>query len=265
VRSADHEGFKETLGLIRYAAEREELPAIRLSPVKKGNHRIAVWIDADGKAGMFNGDGTLKPVAQKLIDGGTTVLAVDLVYQGEFLPPGMKRLEKTRRVDDPKNSRDAACFTYGYNPTIFAMRVQDVLSAVSVASSLLPNQPDVTEQTKHRVDLVGLHGGAAWVAAAKVQAGKEVDRVALDTEGFRFATATSIDDPRFWPGAVKYGDLPALLGLDGEGETWISGERLDMVGVLGPIAEAGGNGGKQTFSTDHGGEGDSLLAQWLLR
>ena len=39
------------------------------------------------------------------------------------------------------------------------------------------------------------------------EAGAAVSRVAVDTAGFRFEKVASIDDPDFWPGAVKYGDL----------------------------------------------------------
>ena len=35
----------------------------------------------------------------------------------------------------------------------------------------------------------------------------------IDTRGFRFRQLKSFRDPAFLPGAVKYGDLPALLAL----------------------------------------------------
>ncbi len=264
LRSTDRDGYKEAAGLIRYQAEHEELPAIVLSPTAKWTNRVAIWIDADGKAGLYAADGRPKPAVKQLIDGGTAVIGVDLIYQGEFLPAGTKRLENARRVDDPKNSRDAACFTYGYNSTVFAQRVQDVLSAVNVASGFLPGEPAVvTRGGPRRIDLVGLNGGAAWAAAAKAQAGKMVDRVAVDTGGFRFAKATSIDDPDFWPGAVKYGDLPALLALDADGELWLTGEGKELPEVLRNFAVL--KDSKPTRWDGPVADRDAQAVAWLLQ
>ena len=257
VRSADFDGCKETEGLIHYPAEHEELPAMVLSPAKKSTNHVAIWIDVEGKAGLFTADGKLKPAVKQLLDGGETIIGVDLIGQGEFLPIGTTRLEKARRVDDPKNSRDAACFTYGYNSTVFAQRVQDVLSAISAAGGMLPESPNQAGEKNagsRRIDLIGRDGGAAWVAAAKAQAGKAVARVALDTAGFRFSNVTSIDDPDFWPGAAKYGDLPALMALDAEAPLYVneSGkEVLELVRLLpgpGEVAEHLGAAG----TSDHG-------------
>jgi hypothetical protein len=47
--------------------------------------------------------------------------------------------------------------------------------------------------------------------------------LAVDTEGFRFATA-GLHDPGFLPGAVKYGDLPTLLALTAPTPLWLAGE-----------------------------------------
>lgn len=262
VRSTDHDGFRETAGLIRYKAEREELPAIFLTPTAKSLNRVAIWIDADGKAGLFSADGTPKPVIQKLVDRGVAVLGVDLIYQGEFLPPGTNRFEKARRVDDPKDARDAACYTYGYNSPVFAQRVQDVLSAISAAANSLPNNP-AAEGRPPLIDLVGIDGGAAWVAAAKAQVGDAVEGVAADTLGFRFAGAKSIDDPDFWPGAVKYGDLPALLALDTDAELWITGEGQKVPELLANLAKATGHDLQIASTLRNRGERDSDLVEWL--
>ena len=264
VRSTDRDGYKETAGLVRYSAEHEELPAMVLSPTGKWTNRVAIWVDADGKAGLYDGDGKPKPVVKQLLDGGMAVIGVDLIYQGDFLPAGTKRLEKARRVDDPKNSRDAACFTYGYNSTVFAQRVQDVLSAVSVASGALPGEPVASggEQPPRRIELVGLDGGAAWAAATKAQVGKAVDRLAIDTAGFRFAKATSIDDPDFWPGAAKYGDLPGLLALMTQGDLWLAGEDLpDIVFAV----DRGGSPNSITVFNGRANNRDKNVAEWLLK
>ena len=61
VRSTDRDGYKEFAGLIRYSAEHEELPALLLAPTKYWTNHVAVWLDADGKAGLFTADGATKP------------------------------------------------------------------------------------------------------------------------------------------------------------------------------------------------------------
>ena len=45
----------------------------------------------------------------------------------------------------------------------------------------------------------------------------------MDTEGFRFST-TTLYDPNFLPGAVKYGDMPTLLALTAPTPLWLAGE-----------------------------------------
>lgn len=81
-------------------------------------------------------------------------------------------------------------------------------------------QPDVTV----RAMVTG--GTAPWGVAAIAMSGNQdqVYQSLIDTQGFRFASVESYRDANFVPGAVKYGDLPALLGsinrvrIAGEGE-----------------------------------------------
>jgi hypothetical protein len=55
---------------------------------------------------------------------------------------------------------------------------------------------------------------AAVAALAAMIAGPEVvQRLEVKPGGFRFAKLTSQWDTGFVPGAVKYGDLPAILGM----------------------------------------------------
>ena len=241
--------YSETTGWVRYAAEHEELPAVLLTPAQ-WNNQVAVWIGGDGKAGLCEG-GKVSPAVEKLLAGGVAVLGVDLLYQGEFLADG-KPLTKTRRVDVPPHSRDAACFTFGYNPPVFAERVRDVLSAVSAAAALTEPQTPASDGAKpRRVHLVGIHGGGAWVAAAKAQAGSAVDRTAIDTAGFRFAKAQSIDDPDFLPGSVKYLDLPGMLALAAPGEIWLAGEGKQPPDVVAAVYKAAGVSNRIVAATDH--------------
>jgi hypothetical protein len=264
-RTTDHDAYRETAGLIRYSAKHEELPALLLTPVGKRPRRIAIWIDADGKAGMYNADGQPKPMVKMLLDAGDAVLGVDLIYQGEFLPAGAKRLEKARRVNDPPNARDAACYTIGYNSPVFAQRVQDVLSAISAVAGALADEPVAPSGASKAlpIDLIGFDGGAAWLAAAKAQAGNAVERVAVDTAGFRFADAKSIDDPDFWPGGAKYGDLPALLALDTSGDLWLAGEGPELPPLVKTIAKATGRLQNVKSENELGKKDYAAAVAWL--
>ena len=104
----------------------EQLPAVLLTP-KSWNKRLVIWADGAGKSALFD-HSDLRPSVIQLLDAGVAVLGVDLLDQGEFLSDG-KPLTKTRRVD---NSRDYAGFTFGYNRPLFAERVHDLLTVISM-------------------------------------------------------------------------------------------------------------------------------------
>jgi dienelactone hydrolase len=211
----DRGGYWEITGLARNPTHGEELPAVLLRP-KQWNRQLVVWVTPEGKAGLFaaadNGAYQPKPEIQKLLDAGVAVTGVDLLYQGEFLSDGQP-LTKTRRV---KNPRESAAYTFGYNPTVFAQRVQDILSVVKLSRT--------TEAPPEVVCLVGLEGAGPWVAAARALAGAAVDRAVIDTQGFRFGQITDLHDPNFLPGGAKYFDLPGMIALNAPGRLFLAGE-----------------------------------------
>jgi hypothetical protein len=63
------------------------------------------------------------------------------------------------------------------------------------------------------ITLIGSGGAGPVAAVAAALAGDAVSNLALDTGNFRFAKLTDYRDVNFLPGAVKYGDLPAVLNL----------------------------------------------------
>ena len=115
-----------------------------------------------------------------------------------------------------ENTPHYAGYTFGYNRSLFAQRVHDLLSLVAYAGSGKP--------AAERVDMVGLGGAGHWVAAARAVAGKAIDRAAIDTAGFRFANLKAIDDPDFLPGGAKYDDLPGMIALSAPCPLWLAGE-----------------------------------------
>lgn len=150
---------------------------------------------------------------KKLLDAGFSVLGGDLLHQGEFLGGG-KPLQEQPKV---KNNRAYAGFTYGYTPPLFASRVHDLLTLVSFVAN--------DEHGPREITLIGVNGAGPLVAAARARAGTSVARAFVDTRGFRFAGLASYRDPDFLHGAVKYGDLPAILSLGTPQALWLAGDK----------------------------------------
>lgn len=218
-QKSDRGSWIEMSGLVRNKTHGEELPAVFCYP-KQWNGTTTIWLSGGGKADLFGADGSLQTGAQKLVAGGATVVGVDLLHQGEFLA-GDKPFTKTPRV---KNPREAAAYTFGYNHAVFAQRVHDVLTVVKFIRT--------HERPSKRVDLVGLNGGGAWVAAARALCGEAVDRAMIDTQGFRFGKVLEIHSPDFLPGGAKYGDLPGLLALAAPGRLWLAGENSQSASAV---------------------------------
>ncbi len=209
-----YEAVVVTKGLLRNRSRKTELPLLSVSAVDPAEtKRTIVWTDGAGKSAAFDEAGKPTETLQALVaNGSTTVLLPDLLGQGEF-----------NDADDPvtqqrliADERTYSAFTFGYNRTLTAERVGDLLTVIAYANQ----QPDVSV----RVMVTG--GAAPWGVAAIAMSGNQdqVYQSLIDTQGFRFASVESYRDANFVPGAVKYGDLPALLGsinrvrIAGEGE-----------------------------------------------
>jgi hypothetical protein len=198
---------------------REQLPVLLVHPKENWNGQVVIWIHESGKAGLFGADGAPLPEVTKLLDAKFSVLSADLLYQGEFTADG--KPVTTQRVQAYGSGQEgwmqSAVYTFGYNPPLFAQRVQDVLTVIRFVQT--------DEHKAKSIHLVGLGNVAGPIAAAaRAQSGAAVTKCAIDTGGFRFASLNKIADPMFVPGAVKYGDVPALLALNAPGQLWLGGE-----------------------------------------
>ena len=105
--------------------------------------------------------------------------------------------------------------TFGYNHPLFVQRVHDILTLAAFARD---------QERSPKIHLVGTGGAGPIVAAASAQLGNVVHTRVIDTRGFRFANIRFFRDVNFVPGAVKYGDLPAILALSAPHPLWILGE-----------------------------------------
>lgn len=181
--------------LLRYRGE--EVTLLTLHP-KAWNGKVAVWADGAGTAAL---DG---PLPKKLLEAGWSVVGLEVLMRGVEVQPKVA------------NPREYAGFTYGYNAPLFSQRVHDLLTLLAFVSTY--------EQKPKEIALIGTNGAGPWVAAARAQAGDVVTRAVVDAPGFRFAALKSWRHPDFLPGALKYGDLPAILGLSAPQPLWLIGE-----------------------------------------
>ena len=227
ISKADQGDYMQIVSLLRNKPAGEEIPVVFLHP-KDWNQRVVIWPHDDGKDGLFDDDGEPTAEVRELLAGGATVVAVDLLYQGEFTADGKPPTEG-RRVDNP---REFAGYTSGYNPTLFAHRVGDLLTLISFCRTHGDIRP--------RVELLAFGNAGAWAAAARAQAQGAVARAAIDTGGFRFAKLRSIGDLNFLPGGAKYGDLPGMLALGAPGPLWLAGEGADAPQLVRAAFEAAG-------------------------
>lgn len=211
VHKTDRGTWLEMSGLLRNRTHGEVLPAVFCHP-KRWNGTTVLWLTGAGKAGLWAADGLVRAEVERLIGLGATVVGVDLLEQGEFLADG-RAVTRTRRV---KNPREVAAFTFGYNPSLFAWRVQDVLSVIQFIRS--------HEQRSKRLDVVGVEGAGPWLAAARALSGGAIDTAYIDARGFRFGDVLDLHSPDFLPGGAKYGDLPGLLALSAPHALWVAGE-----------------------------------------
>ena len=196
----DRGSWIQMAGLLRNGSRHEEIPVVFCHP-KQWNNKTVVWLTSEGKSGLYAADGSLIPAVQKLVEGGSTVVGLDLLHQGESLVDGQP-LTRTPRV---KNPRESAAYTFGYNPAVFTHRVHDVLTAVQYIRG--------HEKPSSQVSLVALDATAPIAAAARAQSGKALDRVALHLGEFRFGRVLDLHSPDFLPGGAKYGDVDGLITL----------------------------------------------------
>ena len=72
-------------------------------------------------------------------------------------------------------------------------------------------------------------------------------------------------DANFLPGAVKYGDLPAMLALYAPGELWLAGEVAEISSIVNAAYDSlGAADAVQWFDGEPSAVGAEAV-KWLLR
>jgi hypothetical protein len=212
-------------GVVTEPGRGEEVAIDWYQPVKPSG-RAVVWVDDAGVAGLRKGNAP-RPEVQKLIEAGVAVIGLNLHLQGG------DPVKETRVVAGP---REVPAYTFGYNSSLFAQRVHDVLSVVKMLKvDRSPDHPEVNS-----VDLMGVGQAGVVAAAARAVLGDVVGRTAVDTAGFRFSQLLSYRDPMFLPGGSKYLDVPGLLALCPQDRLWIAGEssRPEFVSAEATVSDA---------------------------
>ncbi len=215
VRSRDQQAYGTRLKVLYHWPEHGEIvPALVLEP-REAPTATVVWLSREGKLGLFDTD-TAQPTpgVAALLERGIRVIGLDLFEQGENRTADSP--EDRARVNESRWQYSG--HTHGFNHPLFAQRVHDVMNVVSTASRATGGSD--------RVGLVALDADTAPIAlAAKATGGATaIEALAVDTRGWRFDTIARIDDPAFWPGAVKYGDVPGLLSLAAPSPVLLAGE-----------------------------------------
>ncbi len=256
--STTHDGYRQVLALVRSQAEQTALPVAFLLP-STPVQRAILWAHPQGKAGLYQADGQPRAEVRKCLDRGLAVVGADLLYQGEFLTADQSAAEAPLVHPAQKELDGYAGYTFGYNHSLFAQRTIDLLTLIALVTAVDAGNPLAGLKS---VDLLGSAGAGPWVAAARALAGDRVRRAAIDTGGFRFAGLDKLSHPDFLPGAVKYGDLPALLALSAPLPLWVAGEGSSLPELVRAAYQARGG---QPALVQHSAGGDSTAAalEWL--
>ncbi len=220
----------------------EQVPAIGMMG-REFNGTVVIWIHPEGKKSLWQ-DGKLTAAARQILDQKAAILAVDVLGVGELKAETM-----------PGVDTKFAGYTFGYNRSLLAQRVHDILTAVAAA-----HRHPMTKT----VHLAGWDAAGPWVLLARGLCGDAVARTAADAAGFRFSSVKSTDHPMMLPGALKYGGLEALAALAVPGELLVSHLAPDAGGAwLKPVYQAAGVAGKLEATTEE--KPAEKVIGWLLR
>lgn len=192
------------------AGEHEQVPALLLVP-DGWNGVVVVGVSGEGKRGFFGESGRLDVEGRILLSNKAALLLIDCILTGEL--PGAEPA-RALPVDEERHQRDPA-YTWCYNKTLIAQRVNDILTAVGYAKGI---------EGARYVNLRGLDQAGPWTILARAILGeREIGRVAADWS-WTFADIESMDDPNMLPGGLRYGDLDYFAAACSPGELVLVGK-----------------------------------------
>jgi cephalosporin-C deacetylase-like acetyl esterase len=210
---------------------------------KQWNNTVVVWLSLKGEASILDANGDLTAPARQLLAEGCSIACPILYMQGATRNPNAYDTGKR----DLNSFYGYAGYHYGYNPSLFAERVHDVLATIAMIR-------DHDKYRAQKVVLMGVEGAGPIAAAAAALAPSNVSRLVADTEGFRFANLTNVWDINFIPGAARYGDIFGILSLCSATPTTVIDEDPKTLGNVIASFRAAGNESALEFMTPEDGK-----------
>ena len=234
-----------SLGVIQNVRRGEEVRVL----IRSGEalaKSVVVWLSAPGAEPKID-----DPAVQNLISKGCAVVFPELFgadLKGN--PPAFYPGNSSK----PENQwKQSPVYFYGYNDSLFARRVHDVLTTIAFVKTK-------AEWKTIRPSLVGLRGTGAFACAALAVAGSSIERAVVESDGFRFAKLTDHWHSDFLPGAAKYGDILGMLSLRAPEPLWIAGQDGELDRQVEGMYQAMG-AAQNLHCADSGTE---ALTAWLL-
>jgi hypothetical protein len=188
----EKDGIK-TIDVVLSRKGRGERVRAQIVRGKEFDGRGVVWVHPEGIASLRK-EGQLVPAARQILDQGSALLAVEPFRTGAMAKEPPAGNLKIASLGD-------AGYFFGYNRSLVAERVHDILTAVVYARS----NDKVTS-----LHLVGFEQAGPWVILASGLCGNAVVRTAADVNQFNFEQVKELDDEMMLPGALKYGGLLTL-------------------------------------------------------
>ena len=162
-----------------------------------------------------------------MLQRGDVLVETDLVAEGHEASVQGSRLVP--------NGREAAGYTFGYNRSLFAWRVSQVLDAIQYLEREFPGVSILIEAKESRLSPV-----AAMAFAATDS--NRVTELRCHLDGFRFAGVDSMEQENFLPGGARYGDIPGFLATKYRRRITLTGESEQSAALLRQVMNARGYG-----------------------
>jgi hypothetical protein len=149
------------------------------------------------------------PVVRRLLADWRAVIAIDPYMAGDFRPPAKSPATQPAPAAKANPNPAYAGYTLGYERSVLANRVHDLLSAIVFARSSYAGSPH----------LIAFGDGGPSALLARALAGDSVSRAAIDLHQFDFDQIKVDADPMLLPGGLKYGGIYGVVPLCTAGPT----------------------------------------------
>lgn len=200
-------------GVLRNRRDGEEVSVLLLTPAQP-NGNVVLWLTPPGMAPNL-----AEPFVARLVATGCSLMLPELYSPSNPQDPQGAGLAASGKPGD--EWKLSPVYYYGYNPSLFAKRVHDILTCLAFLKT-------ASDWKSHPIGLAGLQGTGHFALAALAVAGEAVNRALVEADGFRFSSLNHSWHPDFLPGAVKYGDVVGMASLRLPLRMWIGGADAEL-------------------------------------